>query len=272
MLGARGNKRHAAREMKAMKAAADYLLAVVTDDGRSADEAVNRAGALPCQRSSRTASRRGRSHRLPHGIPLEKRGRSRIVALHPYLPRTARYAAPSCAEALRKFVVMYILIDDAGCALTIQCELGAGTKSGEAMEQTADTNHDIEILKLVHSHFDQDLRQFWVRGNMFLIVTGVLVSTFAATAAKSEYSLVIAAFGLIVSLFWFAVARASYLWICAWRDELCRLDDQVDRFKSISRVERLPLRPFASASGITRWFPIVVAVGWLIILSGSLGR
>jgi hypothetical protein len=197
-----------------------------------------------------------------------------FVSSHPDLPQIARYA-PSCvADASGNVVVMPIRLDQhcQAVALTIRCELGAGAKSGEAMEQTVDTKHDIEILKLVHSHFDQDLRQFWVRGNMFLIVTGVLVSTFAATAAKSDYSLVIAAFGLIVSIFWFAVARASYLWICAWRDELCRLDDQIDRFKSISRVERLPLRPFASASGITRWFPIVVAIGWLIILSGSLGR
>jgi len=140
------------------------------------------------------------------------------------------------------------------------------------LEEATTSPSDIEILKLVHSHFDQDLREFWVRNNMYLVVTGVLVSVFATNANKGGYQLVIAAFGLVVSIFWFAVARASYLWICAWREELCRLDEQVDRFQSIARTERLPLRPLGSASGLTRWFPAVVSAGWLALIVGSLIR
>ncbi|GAA3345234.1 hypothetical protein GCM10020358_51520 [Amorphoplanes nipponensis] len=134
------------------------------------------------------------------------------------------------------------------------------------MDHAPDRANDIEILKLVHSHFDQDLRQFWVRSNMYLILTGVLVSAYAATAPKGDYSLVVGVFGLVVSVFWFAVARASYLWICAWRAELCRLDEEIDRFRAIARTERLPLRPLASATGVTRWFPLVVAAGWTTLL------
>jgi hypothetical protein len=135
------------------------------------------------------------------------------------------------------------------------------------MSAEPDKTHDIEILKLVHTHFDQDLREFWVRNNMYVLVTGVLVSVFVST--RGIYSLVIGGFGLIVSLFWFVVARASYLWICAWRDELCRLDIEIDRFKAIARVERLPLRPFGSSTGVTRWFPLVVAMGWTFLLLGA---
>jgi hypothetical protein len=44
------------------------------------------------------------------------------------------------------------------------------------VDKEPDRSNDIEILKLVHSHFDQDLREFWVRNNMYLVVTGILIS------------------------------------------------------------------------------------------------
>lgn len=137
------------------------------------------------------------------------------------------------------------------------------------MAEDVDRSNDIEILKLVHSHFDQDLREFWVRNNMYLVVTGVLVSVFASTAPHGSYSLIIGVFGLIVSVFWFAVSRASHRWICAWRQELCRLDLEIDRFQAIHHVENLPVRPLGSASGITRWFPLVVSAGWALLLLGA---
>jgi hypothetical protein len=126
---------------------------------------------------------------------------------------------------------------------------------------------DIEILKLVHSHFEQDLREFWVRNNMFLVVTSVLVSVFSSTASRGGgYAWVLSIFGLIVSIFWFAVARASVRWINAWREEVCRLDSQIDRFQALCRVERtVTMHRFRSPSWLTQWFPMMVSVGWFLL-------
>jgi hypothetical protein len=137
------------------------------------------------------------------------------------------------------------------------------------VDKEPDRSNDIEILKLVHSHFDQDLREFWVRNNMYLVVTGILISVFASTVSRGPYALIVGVFGLIISLFWFAVARASYRWICAWREELCRLDSEIDRFQAISRVEQLPMRPLGSATWITQWLSVVISIGWIALLLGS---
>lgn len=136
------------------------------------------------------------------------------------------------------------------------------------MSESIIKDGDIEILKLVHSHFEQDLREFWVRNNMFLVVTSVLVSVFSSTASRGGgYTWIISIFGFIVSVFWFAVARASVRWINAWREEVCRLDRQVDRFQAVYRVEQtLMMNRFRSPSWLTQWFPMMVSVGWFLLV------
>jgi uncharacterized membrane protein len=138
------------------------------------------------------------------------------------------------------------------------------------MPGTDDKSNDIEILKLVHAHFDQDLREFWVRNNMYLVVNGVLVSVFSSSAFRGKYYLAVGLFGLMVSIFWFVVARASYKWIRAWRKELCLLDIEVDRFQVISRVESLPRRSMWSASWTTQWLPLAVSIGWVLLLISAI--
>jgi hypothetical protein len=132
-----------------------------------------------------------------------------------------------------------------------------------------DRTNDLEILKMVQTHFLQDLRLFWTRSNTYLLVTGFLVSVFAAMAVRPVPALVVASFGLIVSGFWLVVARASYRWLGIWRRELCELDMEVDRFQVISKIERAPLRPIHSPSGVTQWLPLVVGCGWIIVLIGT---
>ncbi|MFY1672695.1 hypothetical protein ACN27G_22475 [Plantactinospora sp. WMMB334] len=126
---------------------------------------------------------------------------------------------------------------------------------------------DIEVFKMVTEHFRQDLREFWVRSNMYLLVTGVLVSVFASLGDKGGYRLALPAFGLLVSIFWSAVAYGSSRWIQIWRNEICAIDREVDRFQVFDRVERRGReRKVWSPSWVTQFLPVVVGIGWLTLL------
>jgi hypothetical protein len=127
---------------------------------------------------------------------------------------------------------------------------------------------DIEVFKVVAEHFRQDLREFWVRNNMYLLVTGVLVSVFASVGNKGAYRSALPAFGLLVSIFWFAVAHGSSRWLQIWRDELCRIDHELDRFQVFYRVEQRGAsnRKVWSPSWVTQFLPLVVGTGWLALL------
>jgi hypothetical protein len=133
---------------------------------------------------------------------------------------------------------------------------------------TPPSSVDLEVFKMVAEHFNQDLREFWVRNNMYLFVTGVLVSVFASLGSNEAYRMALPAFGLLISLFWFAVSRGSYQWLRAWRNELCDIDLLVDRFQVFHRVERQVgrQRKMWSASWITQWLPVAVGIGWLALL------
>jgi hypothetical protein len=136
------------------------------------------------------------------------------------------------------------------------------------------SNVDLEVFKMVADHFNQDLREFWVRNNMYLFVTGILVSVFASLGSTEAYRLALPAFGLLISLFWFAVSRGSYRWLRAWRDELCEIDLRIDRFQVFHRVERQVRanRRMWSASWVTQWLPVAVGTGWLALLLLAIAR
>jgi hypothetical protein len=138
------------------------------------------------------------------------------------------------------------------------------------MADDPDRSHDIEIFKMIQAHYLQDLREFWVRNNMYLVINGALVSVYASTANRGSYSLAIAAFGLVITVFWIAVARSSNQWLRAWREELIRLDRTVDRFQVYSHVEQGAPRGIRSPASVTQWLPVSLGVGWvLIILLGA---
>jgi len=126
---------------------------------------------------------------------------------------------------------------------------------------------DIEVFKMVAEHFRQDLREFWVRNNMYLLVTGVLVSVFASLGSEGAYRSALPAFGLLVCIFWFAVSYGSSRWLQVWRDELCKLDRELDRFQVFYRVEKRDrVSHVWSPAWVTRFLPVVVGVGWLALL------
>jgi hypothetical protein len=146
---------------------------------------------------------------------------------------------------------------------------GGGLSDDGSMDGQVDRTNDIEILKMVQTHFLQDLRLFWVRSNMYLLTNGALVSVFASVASRRLPAAMIAGFGLVVSIFWLIVARASYQWLGIWRRELCKLDEEVDRFQVLARIEQAPLRAIQSPSRVTQWLPLVVGLGWVFILGGT---
>lgn len=140
-----------------------------------------------------------------------------------------------------------------------------GEKSPNAAEPSG---ADIEIFKMVAEHFRQDLREFWVRNNMYMLVTGILVSVFSSLGDKGAYKLTVPVFGLLVSIFWFAVSYGSLRWLQIWRNELCKIDREIDRFQVYYRVEqRERVRGNVwSPSWVTHLLPVVVGVGWLALL------
>ncbi|WP_328474789.1 hypothetical protein OHA21_16135 [Actinoplanes sp. NBC_00393] len=139
---------------------------------------------------------------------------------------------------------------------------------GEPRDSIQPDSLDIEVFKVVAEHFRQDLREYWVRNNMYLLITGILVSVFASLGNKEGYGLALPAFGLLVSVFWFAVAYGSTRWLQIWRDELCAIDREVDRFQVYYRVEqrRRVIGKVRSPSWITQFLPLAVGAGWLALL------
>jgi hypothetical protein len=125
---------------------------------------------------------------------------------------------------------------------------------------------ELEVFKVVADHFRQDLREYWVRNNMYLVVNGILISVYTSAVSDGAYRLALPAFGLLTSAFWFAVARGSYHWLRVWRHELCEIDVAVDPFKVFHRVEQERRHRLRSPSWVTQWLPLVVGLGWLVIL------
>jgi hypothetical protein len=131
-------------------------------------------------------------------------------------------------------------------------------------------DRDLEIFKVVAEHFRQDLRLFWQRNNLYLVVQAALVSVYV-TARSGSFAPLLSIFGSILCVFWYFVARGSILWISYWRRELITLDRIVDRFHIFLRIERqVNLQPWFSPSWVTQWLPVAFAIGWLSLLISSL--
>jgi hypothetical protein len=131
-------------------------------------------------------------------------------------------------------------------------------------------DRDLEIFKILAEHFRQDLRLFWQRSNLYLVVQAALVSVFVA-AQSGSFASPLCIFGLILCVFWYLVARGSILWISRWRRELIALDRVVDRFHIFLRLEEhVNSQPWLSPSWVTQWLPVAFAIGWLGLLISSL--
>ena len=73
---------------------------------------------------------------------------------------------------------------------------------------------DLEVYRVITNHFRQDVREFWVRSNFYLLVQAGLLSVFATGIISStNYDKAIAMslgiLGLIIAISWFLVSRGQ---------------------------------------------------------------
>ncbi|MEE9465339.1 MAG: hypothetical protein V3W14_07200 [Candidatus Neomarinimicrobiota bacterium] len=131
---------------------------------------------------------------------------------------------------------------------------------------------DLEVYKVVNGHFRQDLREFWVRSNFYLLVQAALVSVYAVTAdISSDYSVaihsVLGVLGFMVAIVWFIVTRGSLRWLQRWRDQMLLVERRVDRKPCYAEVEKLAtMKPIMSPSYVTHFLPILFCAAWALLI------
>ena len=131
---------------------------------------------------------------------------------------------------------------------------------------------DLVIYQLVVDHFKQDTREFWTRANFYLVAHAGLFSAYllAFPGIKGGWNLlniIIPLLGLGVSVIWFVVLRGAITFLGKWRDQVVRLDRELDRFQCYVIVEGLVKKnPFSSPSYVTQFLPVLFGIVWLTIL------
>jgi hypothetical protein len=135
------------------------------------------------------------------------------------------------------------------------------------------TNIDVAVYTTVIGHYKQDLREFFTRSNFYLVaVAALLAAFFSREDPDQKVSILIAAMGLVLSLFWLCVAVGAVFWIGQWRSQAETVSRALDRrFDAYSRAaephkQALHKKLFRSPEGATTCLPGVFAVGWLIVL------
>jgi hypothetical protein len=136
------------------------------------------------------------------------------------------------------------------------------------IERKRPLSHDIKIFEMVEAHFRQDVHDFWNRANFYLLAQTSLFSVFIAIyPTLSRYPAIVAIsiplLGLVVAIFWFIVLRGSIKWIQLWREQVMKLDKELDRFQCYNEVERFAIqKPFLSPSYVTQFLPVIFVIIW----------
>ena len=142
--------------------------------------------------------------------------------------------------------------------------------------ERAVSQSDLIIYQLVVDHFKQDTREFWTRANFYLVAHAGLFSAYlvAIPVVKGSWNLVnvvIPLLGLGIAVIWFIVLRGAITFLGRWRDQVMRLDRELDRFQCYVDVEGLvKKKPFSSPSYVTQFLPIFFGIVWLALLVASL--
>lgn len=139
-----------------------------------------------------------------------------------------------------------------------------------------ENDRDIEVFKMVTSHFRQDLREFWNRANFYLLTNAGLFSAFLIIypALIKDHLLIVVIvplLGITIATFWYFVLRGAFHWIEQWRAEVIRLSEELDRFQCYAKIESsVKQRRSLSPSYLTRFLPIVFMIAWIMILASVL--
>jgi hypothetical protein len=134
---------------------------------------------------------------------------------------------------------------------------------------------DIEIFKIVTDHLKQDTREFWTRANFYLVAHAGLLSAFAvANPALTRFQMIIRIgipfVGLFTATLWFIVLRGSIKWLQRWREQVMKLDKELDRFRCYIEVESFAeQKPLSSPSYVTQFLPLIFMAVWLAMLLSS---
>lgn len=136
--------------------------------------------------------------------------------------------------------------------------------------QRRNLKYEIEIFKVVTDHLKQDTAQFWIRANFYLVALTGLLSAFVLSYSGLRQQVgifrVIPVLGVFASIFWFVVMRNSITWIQKWREQVVKLDEELDRFRCYAEVESQAKRkPFSSPSYLTQFLPLMFMLAWLAI-------
>jgi len=132
---------------------------------------------------------------------------------------------------------------------------------------------DVEVFKMIASHFRQDLREFWNRANFYLLINAGLFSAFLIVypALVKDHAMIVTVvpiLGITIATFWYFVLRGAVYWIERWREEVIRLSKELDRFQCYARVEStVKQRRSLSPSYLTKFLPLVFVITWLVILA-----
>jgi hypothetical protein len=134
---------------------------------------------------------------------------------------------------------------------------------------------DIEIFKVVTDHLKQDTEQFWIRANFFLLANAGLLSAFVVSYPNLSQGVavlrVIPILGALTAIFWLLVLRGSIKWIRLWREQVMKLDEELDPYHCYSEVEAHAKRePFSSPSFLTQFLPLVFVLAWAAIFISTL--
>lgn len=134
---------------------------------------------------------------------------------------------------------------------------------------------DLEVYKAITEHFRQDIRQFWVRSNFYLIIQVGLLSFFVSITPDMTNpsiddmitTIAMAILGLSIAVVWFIISRGAVQWIKRWREQTILIDNVVDRFKIYSKVEGFAeTSPLMSPSNVTQFLPILFFTIWLFMI------
>ena len=135
---------------------------------------------------------------------------------------------------------------------------------------------DLVIYQVVVDHFKQDTREFWTRANFYLLAHAGLFSAYLVAFPEIKVglnlvSVIIPLLGLGVAVVWFVVLRGAITFLGRWREQVMRLDRELDRFQCYVDVEGLvKSSPFSSPSYVTQFLPVLFGVVWVAMLVANL--
>lgn len=137
--------------------------------------------------------------------------------------------------------------------------------------ESTPTEMDVAVFQAVTDHYKQDLREFFVRNNLFVAVHAALLSTeFIKGIPKtfSEYVITTVIFlgGLSFAYLWKRVADAGVFWVSKWRDEVQFLSRKYSRYHSYEWIEQFAKdNPKMCSEVIAKDLPRFIIVFWSLL-------